>query len=224
MVENGILKRGWAADFQAHQITNFSHGQGLAVIHPALYRVMCQKAPEKFARFAVNVRGISDEGKAERKLSMAGVEAPADFIVKCGLPVRLRDLLMKDEPQKLLTASMLREIPDSCNLLQTGQAGVSHDEILEILKKCIDLSHTKHPQGFHPAGARIHHIQTVSRLPHSALIRQSSMQKLIYTLYFAKFGPLPATAAARYGISRLALPFGSNIFFLDWQHRPPVVC
>nr|WP_325185115.1 iron-containing alcohol dehydrogenase [uncultured Oscillibacter sp.] len=144
MAENGILKCGRATDFQAHQIehqlgayTDCGHGQGLAVIHPPLYRRVCEKALEKFARLAVNVWGVSGEGKTERELALAGVEALADFIAKCGLPLRLRDLRMKGEPEKLLTDSVLREISDSCNLIQTGQAGVSHDEIFEILKECL---------------------------------------------------------------------------------------
>ncbi|HBI62438.1 MAG TPA: hypothetical protein DDY31_14710, partial [Lachnospiraceae bacterium] len=47
MAENGILKIGKVTDFQAHQIehqlgayTDCNHGQGLAVIHPVLYRHM----------------------------------------------------------------------------------------------------------------------------------------------------------------------------------------
>lgn len=144
MAENGILKCGRVTDFQAHQIehqlgayTDCSHGQGLAVLHPHLYRVMCEKAPEKFARFAANVWGISGEGRTEQELAAAGVEALAEFIVKCGLPVRLRDLRMKEEPEKLLTDSMLREISDSCNLIQTGQAQLTHEELFEILVKSL---------------------------------------------------------------------------------------
>lgn len=61
----------------------------------------------------------------------------ADFIVECGLPVRLRDLRMKGEPEKLLADSTLREISGSCNLVRTGQADISHDEIFEILRECV---------------------------------------------------------------------------------------
>lgn len=144
MAENGILKCGRVTDFQGHQIehqlgayTDCNHGQGLAVIHPPLYRVMCAKAPEKFARFAVNVWNISSQGKTDQELALAGVEALAEFIQKCGLPTCLSDLRMKDEPKKLLTDAMLREISDSCNLIQTGQAQLSHNDILEILKESL---------------------------------------------------------------------------------------
>lgn len=137
------MKCGRVTDFQAHQIerqlgayTDCNHGQGLAVLHPPLYRVMCQKAPEKFARFAVNIWGISGEGRSERELAMAGVEALADFIQECGLPTRLGELAMRTDPSQLLAPEMLKEIADSCNLIQTGQAQLSHMEIYEILESC----------------------------------------------------------------------------------------
>ena len=56
-------------------------------------------------------------------------------MLKCGLP--LSGLRMKDEPAKLLADAMLREISDSCNLIQTGQAQLSHNDILEILKESL---------------------------------------------------------------------------------------
>lgn len=62
MAENGILKLGKVTDFQAHQIehqlgayTDCNHGQGLAVIHPVLYRHIYEAGVSKFARFAKEV-------------------------------------------------------------------------------------------------------------------------------------------------------------------------
>lgn len=144
MAENGILKCGRVTDFQAHQIehqlgdyTDCNHGQGLAVLHPHLYRVMCEKAPEKFARFAVNVWGISSEGKTARELALAGVKALVEFIAECRLPTKFRMLRLSSDALMLLTPAVLREIADSCNLIQTGQARISHEEIFEILKECL---------------------------------------------------------------------------------------
>lgn len=65
------------------------------------------------------------------------MEALAEFIQKCGLPTRLSDLRIKDELEKLLTDAMLREISDSCNLIQTGQAQLTHEELFEILVKSL---------------------------------------------------------------------------------------
>jgi alcohol dehydrogenase YqhD (iron-dependent ADH family) len=75
MAENGILKIGKITDFQAHQIehqlgayTDCNHGQGLAVIHPVLYRHIYQEAVEKFARFAQVVWNIPADHKSEEEL------------------------------------------------------------------------------------------------------------------------------------------------------------
>ena len=65
MAENGILKIGKATDFQCHMLehqlgayTDCNHGQGLAVLHPILYRHMIPEANHQFARLAVEVWGV----------------------------------------------------------------------------------------------------------------------------------------------------------------------
>ena len=93
MAENSILKIGKVTDFQCHMLehqlgayTNCNHGAGLAVLHPVLYRHICEANTARFARFAVNVWGIDPEGKTEVELAHAGVEALAAFIKEIGLP------------------------------------------------------------------------------------------------------------------------------------------
>lgn len=140
MAENGILKLGRKTAFQAHQIehqvgayTDCNHGQGLAVIHPVLYRHLCGKAPEKFARFAKNVWNISPENKSETELAFAGIDALGEFIKECGLPMHLSELDNKLE----LTDDVLKKIADSTNIIKTGYASLTHEEIYDILKECM---------------------------------------------------------------------------------------
>ena len=140
MAENGILKLGRKTAFQAHQIehqlgayTDCNHGQGLAVIHPVLYRHLCDKSPEKFARFAKNVWHISADGKSGRELALAGIDELENFIKECGLPTHLTDLYSKIE----LTDDVLKEIADSTNIIKTGYASLTHEEIYNILKECM---------------------------------------------------------------------------------------
>lgn len=144
MAENGILKVGRMTDFQAHQIehqlgayTDCNHGQGLAVIHPALYRLAAKKAPAKFARFASKVWGIPAEGRTEEELAAAGVDVLADFIRECGLPTCLRELRMKSNAAELLTPALLKEIAESCNLIQSSYAALNHEDIYGILTDCL---------------------------------------------------------------------------------------
>ena len=75
MAENGILKIGKATDFQCHMLehqlgayTDCNHGQGLAVIHPVLYRHMVDEAKVQFSRLAVSVWNVDKEGKSDKDI------------------------------------------------------------------------------------------------------------------------------------------------------------
>lgn len=136
MGENGILKIGKVTDFQAHQIehqlgafTDCNHGQGLAVIHPPLYRRMCKEGVKQFARFAEQVWGIPAEGKTPEELAAAGVEALADFIKEVGLPTHFTEMGITDK-------SVLKKTADSFNLTAGCCKKFSREEILEILEEC----------------------------------------------------------------------------------------
>lgn len=140
MAENGILKLGRKTAFQAHQIehqlgayTDCNHGQGLAVIHPVYYKHIYKDGLSKFARFAVNVWGISPKGKSDEALALAGIDALADFIKECGLPAHLTELKTKAK----ITDDMLKEVADSTNIIKTGYGVLTHEEIYNILKECI---------------------------------------------------------------------------------------
>lgn len=136
MGENGILKIGKVTDFQAHQIehqlgayTDCNHGQGLAVIHPVLYRHMYQDGADQFARFARNVWGIPEEEKTKEELAEAGVQALADFVKEIGMPVTFTEMGITDK-------SVLQKVADSCNLTAGCCKKLSREEILEILEEC----------------------------------------------------------------------------------------
>lgn len=132
MAENGILKVGRLTDFQAHQIehqlgayTDCNHGQGLAVIQPAYYRHILQDAAEKFTRFAREVFGVDT--------AEDGIRALTDFLKECGLPTRLDELKFKVE----ITPKLLRQVADTCNLIQSNPRALSREEIYDILMECL---------------------------------------------------------------------------------------
>lgn len=132
MAENGILKCGRLTAFQAHQIehqlgayTDCNHGQGLAVIHPAYYRHIVKDAPVKFARFA---KAVFDVDTAE-----AGVEALADLIRECGLPTKMNQLKSTVE----ITPEVLRQVADTCNIIESGPRELNRNEIYDILTECM---------------------------------------------------------------------------------------
>lgn len=137
MAENGILKIGKVTDFQAHQIehqlgayTDCNHGQGLAVIHPALYRHIYQESVGQFARMAEKVWEIPAEGKSREELAKAGIDALADFIKEIGLPSTLAQMGITDK-------DMLKKVADTCNLTAGCCKKLSREEVFEILEECL---------------------------------------------------------------------------------------
>lgn len=144
MAENGILKLGRKTDFVVHQIehqlgayTDCNHGEGLAVLHPFYYKHIYKDAVDKFARFAVNVWKVSKDMSKEEQ-ALEGIEKLAEFIKECGLPVRLKDLHMKKGALELLNDETLRAIAESCTITTGGYGHLTHEEIYEILKECMD--------------------------------------------------------------------------------------
>lgn len=136
MAENGILKIGKVTDFQAHQIehqlgayTDCNHGQGLAVIHPVLYRHMYKDSIKQFARMAEKVWEISAEGKSQEELAEEGIQALADFVREIGLPSTFTEMGITDK-------SVLKKVADTCNLTAGCCRKLSREEVLEILEEC----------------------------------------------------------------------------------------
>ena len=132
MAENGILKCGRLTDFQAHQIehqlgayTDCNHGQGLAVIQPVYYRHILKDAEEKFTRFAKEVFG--------KDTAEEGLNALESFIRECGLPTKMEQLKSKAE----ITPELLKQVADSCNIIQTNPRTLDHEEIYDILLECL---------------------------------------------------------------------------------------
>ena len=136
MAENGILKIGKVTDFQAHQMehqlgayTDCNHGQGLAVIHPVLYRHILKEGIERFARFAQNVWNVKEKATAE-ETALAGVEALAAFIQEIGLPTSFSQMGISPDTD-------FRAIADSVNITAGCCKKLTHREIYEILEECI---------------------------------------------------------------------------------------
>ena len=136
MAENGMLKIGKTTDFQCHMLehqlgayTDCNHGQGLAVIHPALYRHMLPEATEQFARMATEVWGVSPEGKSEAELAKAFVDALAAFIREIGLPTTFSEM-------KISSDTDFKAIADSTILTGGCAKRFTKEELLEVLLEC----------------------------------------------------------------------------------------
>ena len=137
MAENRIIKLGKRADFQCRQMAyqleayaDCDHGGGLAVLQPVYYRHIYKDGPGKFKRFAVEVWGISPEGKTDEEIACAGIDALKDFIREMGLPATLRELGVDENTD-------LKAIADSCAIVSGGYRRLTHGEIFEIFRECL---------------------------------------------------------------------------------------
>lgn len=133
MAENGLLKLGKTTDFQCHMIehavgayTDCNHGQGLAVIHPAIYRHLLDAGKKKLARMAEKVWGV--KGSTQEETAVLGIDALEAFIKEIGLPTRWSEMGITDE-------QVLRAAADTCFITPGCCRQMSRDEIFEILKE-----------------------------------------------------------------------------------------
>jgi alcohol dehydrogenase YqhD (iron-dependent ADH family) len=146
MAENGILKLGKRTDFQNHMIehqlgayTDCNHGQGLAVIHPVVYRHLVKDNLEKYVRFAREVWHLKTDGRTEEEFALAGIRSLADFIREIGLPTTLTELKRGMQPGSPdpTDPDLLRKVADSTLITPGCARKLSHDEIFSILMECI---------------------------------------------------------------------------------------
>lgn len=137
MAENGILKIGKETDFQCHMLehqlgayTDCNHGQGLAVLHPVLYRHMLPEATEQFARLAAEVWGIDSNGKTKAELAESFIQVLSDFIREIGLPTSLTEMGISEETD-------FRAVADTTLLMPGCVKKYTPDELYEVLRECV---------------------------------------------------------------------------------------
>lgn len=133
LAENGLLKLGKLTDFQCHMLehavgayTDCNHGQGLAVIHPALYRRLLDEGKEKLARMGERVWGV--KGRTTEETAALCVDALEAFIQEIGLPTRWSEIGITDE-------TFLRAAADTCLLMPGCCKQFTRDELFAVLKE-----------------------------------------------------------------------------------------
>lgn len=133
LAENGLLKLGKQTDFQCHMLehavgayTDCNHGQGLAVIHPALYRHLLAEGKEKLARMGERVWGV--KGRTTEETAAMCIDALEAFIREIGLPVRWNEMGITDE-------TLLRAAADTCLLMPGCCKAFTRDKLFKVLKE-----------------------------------------------------------------------------------------
>ena len=130
---NTLLKCGKTEDWMVHMIghslgawTHAPHGYTLASVSMAYYRRAMEKGLPKFVRFAENVWGIQPEGKSDREIAEAGLEALKNWMQEIGLPLTISEIGA--------TQDMIDNIVSTTVLFPAGYLDLTAEDIKEILK------------------------------------------------------------------------------------------
>lgn len=130
---NTLVSRGKSTDWMVHMLgqavgayTDATHGMTLAAVSLPYYRYILPYGLKKFARFAVNVWGISPDGKTDEQLANEGLSAMESWMNELGLVMKISELGATDE--------MIEGIADATLILNGGYKVLDRNEVVKILK------------------------------------------------------------------------------------------
>lgn len=130
---NTLVSRGKTTDWMVHMLgqavgayTDATHGMTLAAVSLPYYRYIMPYGLKKFARFAVNVWGVSPDGKTDEQLANAGIDAMESWMKEMGLVMKISELGA--------TQDMIEGIADATIILDGGYKVLDRSEIVDILK------------------------------------------------------------------------------------------
>lgn len=137
---NTFVAKGKTTDWEVHMIgqsvgayTNATHGMTLSAVSLPYYRFVMPYGLEKFKRYAVNVWNVNPEGRTDEEIAEEGLLCMEAYMKELGLVMNIRDLGVTEE--------MLSGIADGTFIMEGGYKVLTHDDILDILKKSLSFKH-----------------------------------------------------------------------------------
>ena len=128
----GLTGCGVADDWATHQLEHelsgmfdVTHGAGLAAIWGSWARYVMDKHLNRFAKFAVNVMGVTNDFTDAKATALKGVEAIERFFHAIGMPTSIQELIGKDisdEEIKEMTRKCSRDYTATCGALKVLKA------------------------------------------------------------------------------------------------------
>jgi len=130
---NTLVSRGKSTDWMVHMLgqavgayTDATHGMTLAAVSLPYYRYIMPYGLKKFARFAVNVWGISADGMTDEQLANEGLNALENWMKELGLVMKISELGVSEE--------MIEGIADGTLIMTGGYKVLDRDKVIQILK------------------------------------------------------------------------------------------
>ena len=131
---NTLIAKGKSTDWMVHMIgqavgayTDATHGMTLSAVSLAYYRTQLEAGLPKFVRFAKNVWNISAEGKSNRQVAEAGLEAMKTWMQEIGVSLSLSELGV--------TPDMWEGIAGATFILDGGYKTLTKEDVVSVLKE-----------------------------------------------------------------------------------------
>ena len=131
---NTLVAKGKSTDWMVHMlgqavgaVTDATHGMTLAAVSLPYYKYIMDAGLPKFVRFAENVWNIQPEGKSDKEIALAGLDAMESWMRELGVAMNLTELGA--------TEDMLEDLVNATIILDGGYKVLSKDDIREIFKQ-----------------------------------------------------------------------------------------
>ena len=133
---NTLVAKGKSTDWMVHMIgqavgavTNATHGMTLAAVSLPYYKYIMDAGLPKFVRFAKNVWNINPEGKTDKEIAFAGLEAMESWMRELGLAMSLSELGANKD--------MVEDIVNATLILDGGYKVLTKDDIRIIVEQSL---------------------------------------------------------------------------------------
>lgn len=121
---NGLTGCGTIGDWACHQLEHelggmfdVAHGAGLAAVWGSWARYVYKEKPERFAQFAVNVMGVTNDYSNPEKTALEGIKRMEEFYHAIDMPTSIRELGVD------LTEDQIKELSHKCTFMETRAIG-----------------------------------------------------------------------------------------------------
>lgn len=133
---NTLIAKGKNTDWMVHMLgqsvgalTNATHGMTLAAVSLPYYRYILPYGLCKFKRFAVNVWNVAPQGKMDREVAEAGLQAMEDWMHGLGLVMKTSQLGA--------TEAMIPDLVRGTLILEGGYKVLDQEEIAAIFRESL---------------------------------------------------------------------------------------
>lgn len=133
---NTLVAKGKSTDWMVHMlgqavgaVTDATHGMTLSAVSLAYYKYIMDSGLHKFVRFAENVWNINPDGKSNKEIAIAGLDAMENWMRELGLAMSIQEVGVKE--------NMIDDIVNATLILDGGYKLLTKDDIRTILNNAM---------------------------------------------------------------------------------------